>query len=353
MKYLLSVLFFSSLALSSSYAQYNFESCYAFWKLTGQLRSGNLPSEEEWGILKQTEGYRRKNISNERWKAFRDNVTLVFTPGNEEEVKQKMAGNIDLRWIRRFAQEEDQLKQYIAEIEQLHIMDSAIFQANRILPRKYRQCFRPPTINFLLFDYDANGNSQGIVMDLLVSHDMEKFRPGIFSGHEMLHYALAYCRIKTRRFKHIPDQHLAVFIAVNGISEEGIADLIDKPDLLFNEQSTYMLRDTFHTIYVNSAEYVRKINDALEKLSVQQTTPYTTMAYWQTLMPVSGHIPGLFMGQVIRRNGLEQKLKDRIDNPFQFFYLYNDAARNDQEKPPVFSRESIRYLKLLEKRYLK
>lgn len=341
------------LHMGPAHAQYNFESCHAFWKLTDKLRSGLLPSDTEWSKLKGTEGYGRKNISAGMWKAFRDNVTLVYSPGNEEKVAQQMAGNLPLRWITRYAREEEALKKYVSGIDQLHIMDSAIYYAAGNLPRRYRHRIKPPVIYFLPFDYDANGNSSGINMDLLVSYDMERFRPGIFSGHEMFHYALAYYRIKTGRFRYVAAPHQAVFIAVNGISEEGAADLIDKTDLLFNARSPYLLKDTLYAIYVQqSASCISRINEALEKMAVEEKAPYTGFAFWQSVMPVAGHVPGLYMGRVIRQHGLAKKLIKHISNPFSFFYLYNKAAKADKEKPPLFSPQAISYLKFLEKSYM-
>ncbi|MBS1566411.1 MAG: hypothetical protein JST39_18655 [Bacteroidetes bacterium] len=66
----------------------------------------------------------------------------------------------------------------------------------------------------------------------------------------------------------------------------------------------------------------------------------------------SGHMPGLYMVNIIRRNGLEKALISHNDNPFSFFYLYNEAAKKDDAKPPVFSAATISYLQQLEKRCL-
>ena len=43
-------------------------------------------------------------------------------------------------------------------------------------------------------------------------------------------------------------------------------------------------------------------------------------------------------------------LIDNCDNPFNFFDLYNKAAKKDKESPPCFSDATMAYLKELEKR---
>ena len=63
-------------------------------------------------------------------------------------------------------------------------------------------------------------------------------------------------------------------------------------------------------------------------------------------------MPGLYMVDIIRRNGLEERLIEHDDDPFQFFYLYNKAAAKDPAKPPMFSSSSMAYLRDLDKRSL-
>ncbi len=64
----------------------------------------------------------------------------------------------------------------------------------------------------------------------------------------------------------------------------------------------------------------------------------------------SGHIPGYYMGSIIKRNGYLQELIEGADNPFHFFYLYNKAAKKDKEHPVVFSDKTIAYLHQLERK---
>lgn len=54
----------------SANAQYNFESCHAFWKLTDKLRTGITPSEQDWKHLRNTEGHKQKDINDAYWNSF-------------------------------------------------------------------------------------------------------------------------------------------------------------------------------------------------------------------------------------------------------------------------------------------
>lgn len=333
---------------------FNFQPCYEYWKLTDKLRKGEKPTTEEWNKLRVADGYKRKPITEKAWKGFIDRVSLVYTPGNKELIHQKIKSDLQLQWIIQYAKEEANLKEYISKLEHMHLMDSAKAYVQQKLPPEWKNCFPEPTVDFILYDYDGSAKEYGITMDLLVSYHIETHKPGVFMGHELLHYALWYCRIKFRRFKAVPLEHGPVFTAINGISEEGTADLIDKPVLLFDEHSPYLLRDTLMSLYkTQSISCVHKINEALEKLADESLDPYTSHSYWNSLMPSSGHIPGAYMGRLIQQNGLEDKLVKHIDNPFYFFYLYNDAAQKDKNNPPVFSKKAIRFVQLMERKYLK
>lgn len=340
------------LVSQTSYAQYNFESCYAFWQLTDSLRAGIQPSESDWEALRKTEGYQKRNLPDDYWKDFKELVTLVYMPGNEDQIAARIEDDIQLEWITRYAEEEEELKAYIPQVEGLYLMDSALHYARTCLPEQYQNCFPQPTIYFSLLDYDANGTEEGINMDLLVSYDLDNFKTGVFAGHELFHYVIDKCSIK-RLKDNILLEHEAVINALGLISEEGTADLIDKSWVIFNENSPHMWREFVLEMYVaESIKSIQGINLALEALADKQRDPYDTYAYWQNLMPLASHIPGMYMGRVIRKNSLENDLINSISNPFNFFYLYNKAAKKDNEKPATFSLKAISYLKLLEESYL-
>lgn len=331
----------------TTFAQFfNVQPCYEYWKLTNQLRKGIKPDAQAWNRLRQFDGYKHKNT--QAWQDFVENVTLVYSPGNEELIRHKLKTDLSLRWIVRYAQEEANLRQYVSQLEGLPLMDSAHVYVRRLLPTRWKYCFPKPKVDFIPYDYDASGRDYGITMDLLVSYDTERFKPGILLGHELLHYALAYCRIKARKFKRVSQEHQGAFNAINGISEEGTADLIDKPFLLFDERSPYMLRDTMMRLNeTQSGVCIRNLNETFERFADRQIGPVD----WQLLMPAKGHVPGMFMARIIQKQGAQDQLTKRIENPFRFFYLYNKAAKSDKSRPPVFSKKAIRFIRLMEQKY--
>lgn len=346
------VLLLSALLIGlAGYAQpFNFQPCYAYWRLTDQLRKGIKPTPGEWDQLKLMDGYKRVNQTG--WDHFVEQVNLVYTPGNEAGIQQAIKIDRSLQRIVRYAREEESLKQYIAKMNQRRLMDSALVYSKRMLPKKWKNCFPTPRIDFILYNYDGSGRQYGVTMDLLLSYDLDPYRPGVFLGHELLHYALFYCRVKARHFKPVPQEQQAAFLAINGISEEGIADLIDKPFLLFEEQSPYREKAVFLDLYTTQSPLcIAKINQAFEQLADQSGAPYTSIAYWNSIVLASGHVPGMYMGRLIQQQGLTQALIKHIENPFQFFYLYQKAAQKAKNGYPTFSAKALGFLKAMERQH--
>lgn len=342
------------LLATHSKGQYNFESCIAFWKLTDQLKKGIEPSDAEWLALRETEGYKRKNISDQRWKEFTNKIKFAFAPGNYDSLVLKAATDLSFRHIIEYVREEAHLKQYVKNLDQ-RSFDSTIASVKKLLPNEYQNCFLPPVIFFALWDYDGSATAGYVCVDLLISWHMSTFKPGIFEKHELYHNAVAACRIKTRRFKRNPaKEDQGIFILVNSLSTEGTADLIDKEWVVFNQQSPYLHKDTFSIFSDTQApQYLEKINEGLEKIYDKKTKPYSEISFWMQLVPWAAHIPGTYMSQVIKRNGLEQQAFEQTGNSFQFFYLYNEAAIADAAHPPVFSKKAIKLLKKLERKYIR
>ena len=176
---------------------FNFKPCYDYWKLTDQLRQGIKPTAEEWDALREAEGYKRKPTAGV-WNEFVKRVILVYMPGNEKLIDQSIKTDLMLQQVTRYAKEEANLKNYISQLEHMPVLDSAQLYARQKLPPQWKNCFPKPTVDFILYDYDGSAREYGITMDLLVSYDLERYKPRVFLGHELLHYALAYCRIKFR-----------------------------------------------------------------------------------------------------------------------------------------------------------
>ncbi len=338
-------LFFSS----ETKAQYNFDAIEKLWNITDLLRNDEMPEEALWKDLFNSKAYKLKRPEKNYTDQVKLSLVLAFMPSKQEILKENIKNNVLLQRASRFALLEPYLKRHILWIQENNLLDSMQLQADKLLPTALYNCYPEPVIYFRYLDYDASADAKGIFMDLLLSYDVDRYKAGVFGGHELFHYILAAC--EARRFsENIPPQHQAVMRIIRQLSEEGTADLIDKPFLL-QTNSPLMTKTDFLKLHEGLAtKKIIEINAALESLAADSAT-YTRLEAWERLIPVNAHIPGLFMAQTISEEGHIQELVLKINNPFQFFYLYNQAAMQVSTKPPRFSETAIAFLKHLEKQY--
>jgi hypothetical protein len=59
------------------------------------------------------------------------------------------------------------------------------------------------------------------------------------------------------------------------------------------------------------------------------------------------------MANIIKEVIGREALVNVTPNPFAFFLLYSKAAKKKGQEVPSFSKKSIRFLKYLEKKYVK
>ncbi len=65
-------------------------------------------------------------------------------------------------------------------------------------------------------------------------------------------------------------------------------------------------------------------------------------------IPMSGHPIGYFMTQAIVQTLGKKALLEQGGNPFEFFRLYNRAAKIQRERFPAFSEKSMMLINQLE-----
>lgn len=70
------------------------------------------------------------------------------------------------------------------------------------------------------------------------------------------------------------------------------------------------------------------------------------------LIPHGGHTVGFYMACLIKGQFGKRALMIDVGNPFKFFYKYNQAALIKTGQLPVFSQKAIKFLNLLEKKYV-
>jgi hypothetical protein len=136
------------------------------------------------------------------------------------------------------------------------------------------------------------------------------------------------------------------------IENEGIGDLINREPLYYDDGCFVEtdMAERYHKEQEAQPSFIRIMDAILKEMAAQPSLSGQLGRSLQGLIPQSGHPTGFFMARVILGQFGAETLVEIARNPFQFFFLYNEAARKNGQAP-VFSDQAIHFLKMLENKY--
>ena len=227
------------------------------------------------------------------------------------------------------------------------------------LPKRLQTEALCPALFYLNYGRpEATGYGGIVINDLWHSYRLDSYKFGLLAAHEAFHAIVSIAfqqSLKPTIDYNDPGFNLLYFL--QNISEEGVADLIDKPLLLQKGSPVYQevrqLTDNDEAIsikYINSLDSLLRLAFASEKV-LQEYNGFPAFA--NAFGKNGGHIPGRFMGMVIMKSGLLQNHLMAVEDPVSFIVTYNEAVKKSREKYPLFSKESIQYLQQLKTKYQK
>ena len=252
------------------------------------------------------------------------------------------------------------LENYILRLNSTDVVDSIKKLLYPFLPQRLQSVELFPKLFYLFYGSpDATGMGGLVLNDLLLSYKIDSYKFGILTSHEAIH-AIVSVAFQKKLIENInyssPEFNLFYFL--ENISEEGIADLIDKPIL---EQKNSPVYESVNELRKNdtilSIMYIKRM-DSLFTISNTSDSLLNKYSSFNDLANQfgknGGHIPGRFMGLVIKEGGTLNAQIQSIENPIAFFLNYNQAANKlKKKKYPLFSDASIAYLKKLENKMMK
>ncbi len=234
------------------------------------------------------------------------------------------------------------LENYTAGLRRLNVADSIKRLLYPFLPKRLQKEESFPVLFYLSYgSAEATGSSGFVINDLLNPYRIDQYKYGMLAAHEAFHAVVSIAfqqNLKPNIDYNTAEFSLLYFLEI--ISEEGIADLIDKPLLLqkrsplYKEVSAMVAND--ETLAVAS---IKKLDSLLSHaynnaLALQPYTSFSALA--NAFGKNGGHIPGRFMGNVIKKGGMLSANLERVENPITFIEAYNKTASLSPKKYPVF-----------------
>jgi hypothetical protein len=329
----------------------------AYFKVATLLKEGHTEVEPQWQALFKTPVYQMliagKAIDTTALKADMRKVFISTSPASDASFSSKEA------YHQQYKTNQQQLEKYIQVLHSSNTVDSVKALLYPFLPKRLQTEARFPTLFYLNYEApEATGYGGIVINDLLHSYRIDSYKFGLLAAHEAFHATVSVAfqqALKPAIDYNANDFNLLYFL--QNVSEEGIADLIDKPLLL---QKSSPVHDEVRQLTDNdealSVTYIKSLDSLLRLAFTSETVleayngfPALANAFGKN----GGHIPGRFMGMVIYKSGLLQKHLEAVEDPVSFFTTYNEAVTKSRSKYPIFSKESLLYLQRLKTKFWK
>jgi len=356
------ILLNTTLLAHLSFGQYNLVSkintsgAEQYFKLADILQANKEPIDSDWQALFKTTVYQMmiagKALDTLELKSL---MRKVFMPSSIPLPSNDLLPN-EL-YHKAYKNSETLLRNYIDLLKSNNIIDSIKALLYPFLPDHFQTTALFPTLFYLNYGIaEATGYGGVVINDLLHSYRIDKYKFGLLAAHEAFHsiVSVGFQKALKQDINYdAPDFSLLYFL--QNVSEEGIADLIDKPLLLQKGSPVYVeVKQLVENDESLSIMYIKKL-DSLLKLA---STSDQVLNQYQNFSILAndygkngGHIPGRFIGRVINEGGLLKSHLLSVENPISFIMTYNEAVKAIGKKYPVFSNESIAYLIKLKTKY--
>ncbi len=339
---------------------FNTKSAEKFWDLVEVSKSGKSISDDLWKEYRNEEANKiwfgmavKLDLNYELF--YRNAIEIVFNPSRRKEretillLPKNSPRNIQNIFVvgmyETYFLKEKEMKEFYTRVKDSGYLKTVYGLALSMLPKNFKR----PTetldnLNIYVHGIEngANAGKHGLIFSMAGLYNFEKENTGILAAHE-LHHILRKSRLKEQLEQN--DEY-AVEIMESCLNE-GSADLISNLPVFSKAEFADLKERTF-----NKSEEKIKTIDAWFTDSFNNGLNYKSGDEINKLFDyLGGHNPGYYMALTIVQNGFREELRENVDNPFYFFRLYQKAAKLDKNSPPKFNSKTMKFVKLLEKKY--
>lgn len=319
----------------------------AFWPVMDTLRQDQEPSPEQWHSLFATPGYAKLQQAY-----VQANFRLAYMPSRARDLEAMLQrGDYRSRvltYLGRMPGERDRISLFLDSFDAPRTVTAAIKECAVYLPKGATRSRPLPRLAFVIFEPDGHVDDDVVIFDALYAIDLGAQFDDILA-HEFHHY------FRPSRLPS-PDRSSADYYIVHAVKQiqmEGIADLIDKKayPIHFDIQGQ-SFNAQYNAAYVGAPDSLRQMDQVLLSAATSpQHRIENEKKFWESLQ-FAGHPTGFYMTNVILKHLGKSALIATEADPFEFFRLYNRAARKCGSQCYVFSAGGMAALRALESKYV-
>ncbi len=329
----------------------------AFWDIADVLSAGRDPGSDAWSRLFDTPGYAMLADRYPLRYPIRMSMKLSFDPRREAERRKVEASTV---WMRpRMIRHMKRIKARRPELARFRdtlvaddsLLADAMEQLRPHLPSGTLEARYPPLVSFVLFLDDGYASPDVVAIDLLMAKKLGRPMLVRFIAHELFHaYRSTLALPEDRRGVG----YMAMLIgALEQLENEGIADRIDKPDLLTAHPDRGSVlgdyADDYRAAYADAPARLNQIGQIMARMESRRRFSPDLVRQIQRAIPMGGHPTGAYMADVIAETSGEAALRATVGNVFRFFQAYQSAAAQDP-RAPVFPDAAMYLVERLQTR---
>ncbi|MCC8019796.1 MAG: hypothetical protein LIO85_08500 [Rikenellaceae bacterium] len=329
----------------------------AFYETVALIKSGEVPTPEQWDALYKTKGYGVFLNTEELRRAHRDAMLLTFDPsrtGQRDSMLALTGGEVytsQYNYTTRMTLENfmdmqdhwDELAEFREGYDFTPFYPEAVARLAQFLAVPESEVEGVADISLLCYEYDAHSRGDNITMDFNMFFRQTPEENTGFMAHEMFHSYRN--RIQGEEYREWLYSDAFLF-AIDRAADEGIADLIDKPDdvpAYFRSKGfAEVLVEIYETAYPATPDLLARLDSLTTAHADDALSAEDFQNALRGYFVMGGHPNGLYMARVVERAGLRDELISGFTSPFEFFRIYNRAAKGAGEY--VFSDTFLRYL---------
>ncbi len=334
-----------------------------FLKVTSILKEGGEISDKQWTDFDNSTGYKKYADLENKFviNTIKASINMAF--GNSELAekdsvlsisKEEMAENRKLMFQKRILTNYLDMKENFASIKSFRenydfntLVERSKLRLFTFLGIPFDTSFRFKTVYFNCRDADGSNVEDAIYLDFNLIYKITEKQRINFLAHEFFHNYRE--KFENHDFNHKCDLNFGIDM----IQNEGIADMIDKTDE-YKNYYTYVIQDpelaeVMVSLYNQAPEDLVKLQNCIMTYARGEIPEKEMIDEWIEIVKFNGHPIGFFMANQIVKAGYENEMLETFYNPFEFYNLYNKAAK--EQNLFQFSDEFMEYLRSITKEY--
>jgi len=341
----------------------DFSSVDEFFKVTSTLKEGKIISMEQWKAFESSCCYEKYAKRKDQFviNSIRNTMNIVF--GNDalamkdsilsitqEEMRKdpkKMFQKGILNNYLSINKNYESIKSFRDNYDFNALVEKAKQRLSSFLGLSIDSITKLKPVYFLFVTADGKNNEDAIYVDFnLIYKKTEKQRID-FLAHEFFHNYREKLENHNFNYKNYMNH------CIDMIQNEGTADLIDKTEgyrkYFTDSEESPEITEIWENLYNQAQNDIKRLQNLILKYSKNEISEDDMGNELDDILRFNGHPIGFFMAGHIVSAGYKNELLASFYNPYEFFNLYNKAAKEHN----IFqlSNEFMDYLKGLTKEY--